>query len=276
MKKTLAVVAAAVILLMTASPAKAIVNGDFDMTHNYVGKMRKVDQTVDERFCSGSYIGLAESGEGVFLTAGHCTLLAESDPSAPMDTTDPGIELLFGDDVAAAGPSTIVLRATKVLHHPQFNDSFGKQFDVGVVLFDTADVVLPSPGEVAQENFVDGLSLDRLNAATFQVVGYGLHRDKTTGNSGPLLLDGRRRFATQGYRNKHNQFLGLSINNNQGNGGACHGDSGGPHLLEDDNEKEVIVSVSSNGDVNCVATDNTQRVDQPEIRDWILSFVSED
>lgn len=45
-------------------------------------------------------------------------------------------------------------------------------------------------------------------------------------------------------------------------------DSGGPHVLHN-----VIVSVTSNGDGNCVATDNTQRIDQPIIRDWILSYL---
>ena len=83
-----------------------------------------------------------------------------------------------------------------------------------------------------------------------------------------MALDGLRRIADQTYRNMHNQFLGLSINNNQDNGGACNGDSGGPHLHED-----VIVSVTSNGDASCVTSDNTQRVDQPEIRNWILTFV---
>jgi len=52
-----------------------------------------------------------------------------------------------------------------------------------------------------------------------------------------------------------------------------HGDSGGPHLLHDPALGDVIVSVTSNGDANCVATDNTQRVDMPEIRDWILEYL---
>ena len=93
-------------------------------------------------------------------------------------------------------------------------------------------------------------------------------RNGANGNSGPLTESPQRMIATQSYLNMHNQYLGLSIHTHKGNGGGCFGDSGGPHLLN-----EMIVSITSNGDGNCVATDNTQRIDQPEILSWIQGFI---
>ena len=176
--------------------------------------------------------------------------------------------VLFGDDI-----DTRLYRPGTAIPHPEFNKSFGKQYDVGVVLFEQGTAVLPL-GQLAPESYVDGLSLDKLRDATFQTLGYGQWRDEANGNSTkPEHPDGLRRIADQTYKNKHNQFLGLSINNNQGNGGGCNGDSGGPHLYHDDELGDLIVSVSSNGDASCVTSDNTQRVDQPGIHDWIAGFM---
>jgi Trypsin len=245
MKKLLTAATSAALLILTAAPAAAITNGTPDTTHNYVALMRGLDPSGAPRICSGSLID-----KGVFLTAGHCTALTN-------------VTLHFGADLTV---SDRVFTATAVLAHPNKTTSFGKQFDVGVVLFDQGNAVLEI-GRLAPANYVDGFSKAQLSAATFETIGYGLVRNDTTGNSGPLVPTTTRMYATQSYLNQHNQYLGLSINTNVGSGGGCSGDSGGPHLLNN-----YIVSVTSNGDANCVATDNTQRVDQPEIRDWVLSF----
>jgi hypothetical protein len=248
MKMLLTTVTTAAVLLLTSVPTSAITNGTIDTTHDYVGAMIGLDPGGTPRLCSGSLIA-----EGVFLTAGHCGVLTD-------------VSLHFGDDLAAGA---LVFSATAVIQHPQFDRrNFGKQFDVGLVLFDQGSADLEI-GNLAPENYVSGFSKAELAAATFETVGHGLSRGDTNGNSEPLTLDTQRRIATQSYLNMHNQFLGLSIQNNRGDGGGCSGDSGGPHLLDD-----YIVSVTSNGDANCVATDNTQRVDLPEIRDWILGIIA--
>jgi hypothetical protein len=246
MKKLFTAATSAALLMLTSVPAAAITNGTPDTTHNYVALMRGLDPSGASRICSGSLID-----EGVFLTAGHCTALTN-------------VTLHFGADVAV---NDQVFTATAVLAHPNKTTSFGKQFDVGVVLFDQGTAVLEI-GRLAPANYVDSFSKAQLSAATFETIGYGLVRNDATGNSNPLVPSTTRMYATQSYLNKHNQYLGFSINTNTGNGGGCSGDSGGPHLLNN-----YIVSVTSNGDANCVATDNTQRIDQPEIRDWVLSFV---
>jgi Trypsin len=233
-------------LSLTAVPASAITNGELDTTHDFVGAMTGADPGGTQRLCSGSLID-----EGVFLTAGHCAVLTD-------------VQVKFGDDIS--NPDA-VFAATSVVRHPQFAGNFGKQFDVGLVLFDQGDVVLPV-APIAGANYIDSFTKPQLKTFTFETFGYGLSRTDTTGNSLPPASDPLRRAATQTYLNQHNQYLGLSIHTNKGNGGGCSGDSGGPHLLNG-----VIVSVTSNGDGNCVATDNTQRIDLPVIRDWILSYV---
>lgn len=249
MKRTLVALASLFIAVLAVGPGRAgaIVNGDVDTSHDYVGAIRGLDPTGTPRLCSGSLVG-----PGVFLTAGHCTRLTD-------------VTVYFGDDIAAPDH---VFAATDVLRHPAYNpNNFGFQYDVGLVLFDQGDLALPV-GELAPESFVDGFSIAQLKGATFETFGYGLVRDFANGNSDPLEPGTVRRTATQTYLNQHNQYLGLSIHNHKGNGGGCHGDSGGPHLLQG-----VIVSVTSNGDANCAATDNTQRVDMPEIRSWIEGYL---
>ena len=248
MKKSISLALAIGTALALASPVSAITNGEVDTTTDWVGAMTGVDPGGTQRMCSGSLIG-----DGVFLTAGHCGVLTD-------------VEILFGDVLDIE--NGVNFEADTVDQHPDYTHNFGNQFDVAVVTFDQGDDVLPM-GAVAPASYIDGFSKAELKTFTFDTYGYGLNRDETNGNSMPLASDSVRRSATQTYLNQHNQYLGLSIHNNKGNGGGCFGDSGGPHVLND-----FIVSVTSNGDGKCVATDNTQRVDQPIIRDWILSFIS--
>lgn len=250
MKRALVALASLLIaaLVIGPGPAGAITNGEIDTTHDYVGAIRGLDPTGTPRLCSGSLVGA-----GVFLTAGHCARLTD-------------VTVYLGDDIATPDH---VFPATEVLRHPSYNpNNFGFQYDVGLVLFDQPDDLVLPVGQLATANFVDGFSIAQLKDAELETLGYGLVRELANGNSTPLAPGTERRIATQTYLNQHNQYLGLSIHNHKDNGGGCHGDSGGPHLLQG-----AIVSVTSNGDGNCVATDNTQRVDLPEIRDWILGYL---
>jgi secreted trypsin-like serine protease len=52
-------------------------------------------------------------------------------------------------------------------------------------------------------------------------------------------------------------------------GGACFGDSGGPHLW---NDTLILVSVTSWGDANCRSNDQTQRTDIASVLDWLEGF----
>jgi secreted trypsin-like serine protease len=58
-----------------------------------------------------------------------------------------------------------------------------------------------------------------------------------------------------------------------GNGGTCYGDSGGPNFWVEDDGTEVLVSVTSWGDVPCVATNITQRVDSPSVVSYLAGWL---
>ena len=149
-KFLLAMTIATASLVAPSLPAGAITNGDVDTTHDYVGAMTGADPGGTQRLCSGSLIA-----KGVFLTAGHCTVLTE-------------VKVTFGDDLSKPD---YVFNATAVLRHPQFSQNFGTQFDVGLVLFDQGDVDLPF-GTLAGENYIDGFTKPELKSFVFETFGY--------------------------------------------------------------------------------------------------------
>ena len=66
-------------------------------------------------------------------------------------------------------------------------------------------------------------------------------------------------------------FLKLTANPAQGKGGTCFGDSGGPDLLGDTNIILGVNSFVTNG--NCAGVTFSERIDIPEILEWIESFL---
>ena len=92
--------------------------------------------------------------------------------------------------------------------------------------------------------------------ATYTAVGYGTVRDSKTGGRSPLGLGWRREYAGQSVNSVTKSWVTLSMNPSTGNGGACYGDSGGPHFSADG---AVVVTVT--GDRYCRSTDKTYRMD---------------
>ena len=62
----------------------------------------------------------------------------------------------------------------------------------------------------------------------------------------------QRRVADQGFLSLTKSWPKLSMNPSTGSGGACFGDSGGPHFLGNSNR---VVSITVTGDRFCRATD---------------------
>jgi len=264
---------AAVGVLAGATPGSAITNGVPDGTgHPYVGMMVGVDYSTSSAWlCSGSLVS-----SGVFLTAGHCTDGADA-------------AYIWFDSSIATNP--IYLSTADAVGTPHTNPDFcfgcgkglpgGDYRDVGVVTIDdvltqlpTTYADLPAPGQV-----------DSLNKASIDLVGYGVTFQAQV--PGSLLPpppppppyvrwtgDGTRVYApsllVSGEFKHSDEFVKLALNPGGGSGGTCFGDSGGPDLLGGTN---TVLAVNSYGtNVNCSGVGYSQRIDIPDVLDWINGF----
>ena len=72
---------------------------------------------------------------------------------------------------------------------------------------------------------------------------------------------------------KHSdEFIRFALNASRGSGGTCFGDSGGPDLLGGTDTVLAVNSYVTN--YNCAGVGYAQRVDIPEVLDWIEGFMS--
>ena len=270
-----ALTAAAAAILVGATGARAITNGTPDGNgHPYVGMMVGFDASGNAWLCSGSLLSA-----NVFLTAGHCTDGAVA-VYVWFDQTWPGT-LASADAVGTA-----------ITTDPDFCFGCGKGLpgadyrDVGIVelaplqggTIPSQYAALPSPGQV------DGLQ----GRTPIDFVGYGVtFQAKIPGNllppGHPPLPPPYQRwdgFGTRMYAPSvmvpgnfrwSNEFLRLALDPGRGKGGSCFGDSGGPDLLGGTNTILAVNSFVTNS--NCSGNGYSQRIDVPQVLDWIESFL---
>lgn len=221
-------------LVSLTGQADAITNGTADGSgHPYVGAL--VDPQQGITYCSGTLIS-----EHVFLTAAHC---------APRS----------GDGVTFASryePGKKLYKGFEKFKHPEL--------DLLVLKFrepirGRGYATLPKAG-----------SLNRLaHAQKFTAVGYGADISPT--GKPEEIYDDARMQATSEYKASTPTYLKLLQVQQQGLGGTCYGDSGGPNFVGD---SRVLAATTITGDYWCRAIGSVLRLDTLEARHFLGKFVA--
>lgn len=259
-KRRLTILGAVIaILLAIATPATAINWGWPDGgQHPNVGAIMfySDDWGMWLPFCSGTLIG-----ERIFLTAGHCT-------SGELPEY---IRVSFHEDPTTLDENQL-LKVEAVITHPQYNAwrPRSNNYDVGaLILEDPVSGIVPAT--VADIGFLDelrkaGLLRQGKEEADFTVVGYG---GTLIWPPPGILWEDKRKFAFSEYQALLKSWLILSQNHATDDGGSCYGDSGGPAFWEDPVLGDILVAMTSWGDVPTVATGILYRADTADTHDLI-------
>lgn len=258
-----------VLLLVLAVPALAITYGEFDGDdHPYVGSMVfRIPDRGYFQWCSGTLIS-----EYVFLTASHCT----SDVDVYLERY-PGSEMLVTFDPTITAGGTFY---SGVLYtNPNYNNFSGPggmsdPGDIAVIVLDESPGI--TPASLPSEGLLDQLHASHvLQTTRFTAVGYGTIRETKQGAFDSILDNVDRNRAEQGFLSLTKAWATLAMTPDNGNGGTCYGDSGGPHFIHlDGQETDIVTSITVTGDAPCKATDKTYRTDTPAARAFLEKYVA--
>ncbi len=166
--------------------------------------------------------------------------------------------------------------------HPQYRMGGKKGItdwlanDVGILEL-SKDVSLTEYPQLATEYLMDTLPMKQ----NVDLVGYGVQYKRTGGHMPPDMdwINFGYRYQAQAQLIASNSilsqgFMTLTANPGQEKGGTCFGDSGSPILLTGTDGTEKILGVCSWGtNGNCAGVSYEQRIDIPEILNWIESFL---
>jgi hypothetical protein len=247
-------------LLAITVPVGTITNGQPDGNrHPYVGLAIQFITPDLIAICSGSALSPT-----VFLTAAHCfnpalpvLVSVKSGPPFSLATDfvpgsfTPNPKWCFGCGPGLAGADT---------------------HDVGVVtlaapLIAGPFAMLPSVG------LVDTLPIK----TAIDLVGYGAQGFVRGGGKPEPVLTLTRTLAASELVQSNNiqsaEFLKITLNPAQGNGGACSGDSGGPNLLRGSDRLLAITTFGTNH--NCAGVGYSTRIDRPDILAFINDFLND-
>lgn len=225
--------------LAVAAPSGAVIGGDADTAHPYVGLVASGGYV-----CSGSLVSPT-----VFVTAGHCIL-------------DPAVRVYFGGAVSPAAPSTTGTATVQ----PGFclGCGIGLENDLAVVVLD-APVDMPFYAQLPVAGAADALP----KKADVTLVGYGASffvKKSPVSTFERLTVDVDLKKAKE---NLSATWLKLSAKKD---GAACFGDSGGPNLLTG---TDTILAINSFGtNDRCKKASYSYRLDTASARDFLDDFVA--
>lgn len=270
--KLTVIIAVIVLSLIIVIPAKAINWGEPDGNrHPNVGAIMGYfpDWGMFLPFCSGTLIEVDGLEGRVFLTAGHCTDGLEDYPD--------WIFVCFDED--PLDMSSTWLEVKEVVTHPEYN-AFrprSNNHDVGLLLLEEdagiAPATLPDKGFLDEKKKARELRQGK-KERDFIVVGYGGTLDWPPPS---VEYYDKRQFAESEYQALTKSWLHMSQNHATGDGGTCYGDSGGPTFWVDSDgeETDMIVAITSWGDMSTVATGIAYRTDTSDVLDLVAQMADE-
>ena len=207
----------------------------------------------------------------VVITAGHGTY----GTSGARVTNSESIPPYTGNLTDYPFPGPWAVEASEIHTHPDYRAVPGNglpefdAYDVGIVIL-SQPIVLAEYAALPNENLVDTLP----NKAGVDLVGYGVNEQERGGGVSPYdawTWERERYYApasiVAGQGHTSDMFVKLTANPSQGKGGTTFGDSGGPILLAGTNI--VIANNSFVTNSNCSGVTYAQRIDIPEVLDWI-------
>jgi Trypsin len=231
-------VAATLVALAFVTPSAAVLDGEPDTQHPYVGiLLAEIDGEVVP-VCSGFLVSPT-----VFVTAGHCVEnLGGHEPLVSFDQAlTPGSDLLSGTAVP----------------NPKFGSNGAFSNDVALVLLDDP---------VTNLGFAQLPGLNRLasvpRSADLSVVGYGANARH--GNT--LQFDLERSLGEARLVKTEKKFAHLRMST-----GICFGDSGGPVLLGSSHLVVAVNSFVSNR--QCAGNSFAYRLDTAEARAFLAPYL---
>jgi hypothetical protein len=260
---------AAALLFTCVPPAAAITWGEPDGEgHRDVGAMVVYDSISHEWFqaCSGTLIH-----PYIVLTAGHCTDWAETFGTS--ESTN--VRVNFAENALDFSDSSTWREVEFVITHPDYGGPRSNPHDVGALIL-KEPVLDRTPATLAEGGLLNDLVKqtelrEGKEEADFVVVGYGgtLHWPPSPPDP-KITYEDQRQVAESEYQALLPAWLLMSQNQATGDGGTCYGDSGGPAFwIDPDSGQEILVGITSWGDVPCVATGIDYRVDIPDTLDFI-------